>query len=53
MAAGAGGFRAQIPAEYTRSPFPMQYYFVLEGTGMYPGLGPNLSGQPYFVVHQP
>uniref|UniRef100_Q021F1 Uncharacterized protein n=1 Tax=Solibacter usitatus (strain Ellin6076) TaxID=234267 RepID=Q021F1_SOLUE len=52
MTAGEGGYRAEIPAEYTRSPFPVQYYFELDGAGMYPGIGPNLSGQPYFVVRQ-
>jgi hypothetical protein len=52
MAAGDGGYRAEIPAAYTQSPFPMQYYFELDGSGMYPGIGPNLSGQPYFVVRQ-
>jgi hypothetical protein len=52
MTAGDGGYRAEIPAEYTRSPFPLQYYFELDGSGMYPGIGPNLSGQPYFVVRQ-
>jgi hypothetical protein len=52
MTGGAAGFRAQIPGEYTRSPFPVQYYFELNGSGMFPGIGPNLSGQPYFVVRQ-
>ena len=43
---------AVIPAEYTRSPFPLQYYFSFEGSAMWPGLGPNLANQPYFVVRQ-
>lgn len=52
MTASASGFRAQIPGPYTRSAFPVQYYFELEGASMFPGIGPNLSGQPYFVVRQ-
>jgi hypothetical protein len=53
-AAGAG-FRGVIPAGYTDSPFPLQYYF--EGTGpdgawLYPGLGPELTGQPYYTVRR-
>lgn len=44
---------AVIPADYTQSPFPLQYYFELSGpagVAMYPGLGPELTTQPYFVV---
>ena len=52
MTPSASGFSAQIPAAYTRSPFPVQYYFELERLGMFPGIGSNLSGQPYFVVRQ-
>jgi hypothetical protein len=51
-----GGFRGSIPAEYTMSPFPVQYYFelrVAEGQfARYPDLGPTLTEQPYFVVRQ-
>ncbi|HEX3719012.1 MAG TPA: hypothetical protein VH595_13675 [Verrucomicrobiae bacterium] len=46
---------AAIPAEYTDSAFPLAYYFELcEGprARLYPGLGANLMGQPYFVVRQ-
>ena len=52
MTPTASGFRAQIPAAYTRSPFPVQYYFELARTSMFPGLGANLAGQPYFVLRQ-
>lgn len=55
MTASGGGFHARIPPEYTNSPYPLQYYFELAGTdsyAMYPGLGPMLSNQPYFVVRQ-
>src|SRR5665213_3146734 len=49
-------YRAVIPEEYTESEFGLQYYFELDGgtrgMTMYPGLGPDLTGQPYFVVQQ-
>jgi hypothetical protein len=49
-------YRATIPGEYTESEFGLQYYFELDGGArgmtMYPGLGPDLTGQPYFVVQQ-
>jgi hypothetical protein len=38
-----------IPGEYTKSPFPLMYYFV-EGNSIYPGLDADLSNRPYFVV---
>lgn len=47
-------FYAVIPAEYTQSPFSLQYFFELhagpEQAWIYPGLGRTLSHQPYFVV---
>jgi hypothetical protein len=50
------GFRAEIPAAYTDSPFPLQYHFqIRHGTGkvgLLPGLNPGWQGQPYFVVRQ-
>lgn len=54
---GQGGvYRASIPAEYTQSPYSLQYYFELQHTpqlaSMYPGLGPDLTGRPYFLVEQ-
>jgi hypothetical protein len=49
-------YRASIPAAYTDSPYPLQYYFELRtgpGTAwLYPGLGTNLAAQPYFVVRE-
>ncbi len=54
MARQGGRFSAVIPAAYTQTEFPMEYYFTvaLEGgaAGLYPGLGPELTQQPYFVV---
>ena len=49
----AGGYRAQIPADYVQSPYPIQYYFEshsASGVGLHPGLAANLSNQPYYVV---
>ena len=49
-----GTFAAAIPADYTRSAYPLQYYFELEdGSGnawMYPGFNATLSNQPYFAI---
>jgi hypothetical protein len=48
--------RASIPADYTNSVFPLQYYFELRDlsgvAGLYPGLTPGWDGQPYFVLRQ-
>ncbi len=53
---------ATIPATYTQSPFPLQYYFevrmsagdaaVNKRTTLYPGLGGNFCNQPYYVIRQ-
>jgi hypothetical protein len=45
-------WRATIPAEFTKSPYPLQYYFSLESASLFPGLGPNLANQPYYVLRQ-
>ena len=54
MEARGGAHRAAIPGEYTRSPYPLQYYFeVREKSGdaaLYPGFETDLTNQPYFVV---
>jgi len=56
MQARGGGFHGVIPAMYTASPFPMQYYFELKSgpkqAWLYPGFTPQLTNQPYFVVRQ-
>jgi hypothetical protein len=47
------GFEAAIPASYTASPYPLQYYFELrKGTQhwSHPGFNANLSNTPYYVV---
>lgn len=49
-------FVASIPAAYTDSLYPVQYYMELrEGAGnawLYPGFSKDLSNQPYFVVRK-
>jgi hypothetical protein len=57
MQASGGRYRAVIPAGYTQSLYPLQYYFELK-TGpdqacLFPGFAANLSNQPYFVVRRP
>jgi len=52
-----GRYAATIPGDYTRSLYPLQYYFELHsktgGSFLYPGLVlPSLSNQPYYVIHQ-
>ena len=47
------GMRAAIPGDYTNSPYPLQYYFVLRRAGQawfHPGFNATLSNQPYFAV---
>ena len=45
---------ASVPAAYTDSPYPLQYYFELkEGPDkawLYPGFNADLMNQPYFVI---
>jgi hypothetical protein len=47
-------YRATIPGEYTKSEYPLQYYFEFReesgGAGLYPGFEANLANQPYFIV---
>jgi hypothetical protein len=48
--------RAAIPAAYADGKYPLQYYFVAAenptAMDLYPGLGPDLSDEPYFVVRR-
>ena len=52
----ADRFRAAIPATYTESPYPLQYYFELSSgpdtSWLYPGFGVSLANQPYFTVRR-
>jgi hypothetical protein len=54
MTARDGVHRAEIAAAYTRSTFPVQYYFeIRDGAGraaLHPGFGPAWADQPYAVV---
>ncbi len=49
-------WQGTIPAKYTDSAFPLQYYFELtegpESAALYPGLGEQRTGQPYYVVRK-
>jgi hypothetical protein len=49
------GFAAEIPGEYTRSPFHLQYFVSLTRDGanlLCPGLRDNLANEPYFTALQ-
>ena len=54
MRADGNRFTAVIHANYTNSSYPLQYYFELrrlpKSAWLFPGLGSDLKGQPYFVV---
>jgi hypothetical protein len=56
MEAWSGTYRATVPAEYTDSPYPLQYYFEVRDAArkawLYPGFAPDLANQPYFVVRR-
>ncbi|HEY2881586.1 MAG TPA: hypothetical protein VGJ15_04120, partial [Pirellulales bacterium] len=56
MSAKNNVWAANIPAEATNSPYPLQYFFILRQginkCGLYPGLSATLCDQPYFVVRQ-
>ena len=47
---------AAIPAEYTDTMYPLQYYFELKdgpnAAWMYPGFNKDLTNQPYFVIRK-
>ena len=47
-------YRQTIPGAYTDSPYPLFYFFELrdsEGSAWFsPGLAPDLSNQPYYVL---
>ena len=46
--------RATIPAMYSDSVYPLEYYFEVKSTTgktlLYPGFGKDLTNQPYFVI---
>jgi hypothetical protein len=49
-------FRAEIPASYTDTAYPLQYYFEVkneaENAFLHPGFTADLTNQPYFVLHK-
>ena len=50
----ANQVRLVIPGEYTRSPFPVQFFFelhdALSRAWLHPGFDDDLANQPYFVL---
>ncbi|MBD2751267.1 hypothetical protein [Spirosoma validum] len=56
MQAERAQHRATIPAAYTNSPYPLQYYFeVIESpdvASLYPGFNAERTNQPYFLIRQ-
>lgn len=55
MTGEQGQYRASIPADYTRTHFPLQYYFILDtdaGPALWPGLDEQFMNQPYLIVRQ-
>ena len=56
MSLEAGRYVPTIASEALDSPFPLQYFFVIRDSAgsacLHPGLGADLSHQPYDVVHQ-
>jgi hypothetical protein len=56
MEARDNGYRAIIPAEYTKTVYPLEYYFELrdapDNAWLYPGFNSTLTGEPYFVVRR-
>jgi len=49
-----GTYSAAIPATYTDSPYPLQYYFELHTAAsatLHPAFNPTLSNQPYYAIH--
>ena len=54
MQRAGGSYSAAIPAAYTDSPYPLQYYFELRtatAATLHPAFNATLSNQPYYAVH--
>jgi hypothetical protein len=48
-------FTAAIPAAYTNSPYPLQYYFELRTANsatLHPAFNSTWSNQPYYAIHK-
>jgi hypothetical protein len=56
MEAREDQYHAAIPADYTGTAYPLQYYFEVQVTTgnavLYPGLTPALTRQPYVLVRR-
>jgi hypothetical protein len=55
MKRSGGGYQSSIPADYTNSPYPLQYYFELrtaKAAWLFPGFDASLSNQPYFDIYE-
>ncbi len=56
MKAEGLSFKAEIPADYTNTDYPLEYYFELrespELACLYPGFNEKLDNQPYFVIRK-
>lgn len=54
LTASGKEFQGSIPESYTDSAYPIEYYFEIKPSGdrpvLFPGFGPQQTGQPYFVV---
>ncbi|MEZ5355949.1 MAG: hypothetical protein R2762_25225, partial [Bryobacteraceae bacterium] len=55
MTSKDGRYHAAIPAAYSQSAYPLEYYFELkqgQAAWLYPGFSQDHSSQPYFVVRR-
>jgi hypothetical protein len=56
MERAGNDYRVVIAANYTDSPFPLQYYFQIRNDAgkawLHPALKPGWRGQPYYFVRQ-
>ena len=54
MQGDGGKYSAAIPANYTQSPYPLEYYFGFErgneSAWFFPAFNATLSNQPYYAV---
>jgi hypothetical protein len=55
MQHSAGSHSAAIPADYTNSLYPLQYYFELRTASaatLHPPLNSTWSNQPYYAIYK-
>jgi len=55
MQNSASTHTAAIPADYTNSPYPLQYYFefrTANAATLHPPLNSTWSNQPYYAIHK-